>query len=276
MADLQMYADHFLNEMIEEAVLGIAYEAHRSLTRGTLFLDENQSDDEEKYKIVTEKGLDIFGQPLCGSKKNVECLCPNCKRNMAASRFAPHLEKCMGMGRNSSRIASQRIANSGKFSTVSDVLGPEEDPDDSNDADWFVACESSSTRKTKKRKAERSNGSPRTSKAIIGRSKTSGNSPKLLSGDVHDLNDNVNILPAGTRHQLESNIAQNENIHQTMSLWQQHISATLSEPEGARITQTAVPPTGGIIKKSKKGVKHSHSKKNKKRQLPAHQSLGLS
>ena len=42
------------------------------------------------------------------TKKQLECVCPNCQRNLAASRFAPHLEKCMGMGRNSSRIASRR------------------------------------------------------------------------------------------------------------------------------------------------------------------------
>ena len=59
--------------------------------------------------------------------------CPNCERTLAASRFAPHqlkcklkkkkfsislalirfaphLEKCMGMGRNSSRVASRRLA----------------------------------------------------------------------------------------------------------------------------------------------------------------------
>ena len=52
--------------------------------------------------------MDIFGQvPL---KKQVECICPNCERNLAANRFAPHLEKCMGMGRNSSRLASRRYA----------------------------------------------------------------------------------------------------------------------------------------------------------------------
>lgn len=38
-------------------------------------------------------------------------MCPNCDRSLAAVRFAPHLEKCMGMGRNSSRIATRRIAN---------------------------------------------------------------------------------------------------------------------------------------------------------------------
>ena len=56
--------------------------------------------------IVSEHGLDVFGLPP--SKKQYDCICPNCQRNMAASRFAPHLEKCMGMGRLSSRIASRR------------------------------------------------------------------------------------------------------------------------------------------------------------------------
>ena len=31
-------------------------------------------------------------------------------------RFAPHLEKCMGMGRNSSRVASRRLAKDSKDS----------------------------------------------------------------------------------------------------------------------------------------------------------------
>lgn len=51
-------------------------------------------------------GVDVFGN--LPAKKQLECVCPECKRNLAASRFAPHLEKCMGMGRNSSRIASRR------------------------------------------------------------------------------------------------------------------------------------------------------------------------
>ena len=56
--------------------------------------------------IVDVPGVDVFGN--LPAKKQLECVCPNCKRNLAASRFAPHLEKCMGMGRNSSRIASRR------------------------------------------------------------------------------------------------------------------------------------------------------------------------
>lgn len=63
----------------------------------------------DEYQIVDTPGVDIFGNPLT-KKYNFECECPKCHRTLAASRFAPHLEKCMGMGRNSSRIASRRLA----------------------------------------------------------------------------------------------------------------------------------------------------------------------
>ena len=36
--------------------------------------------------------------------------------NKEVVRFAPHLEKCMGMGRNSSRVASRRLAAGNKDS----------------------------------------------------------------------------------------------------------------------------------------------------------------
>lgn len=58
-------------------------------------------------EIVDQPGVDIFGQ-VYNQWKNKECVCPNCSRSIAASRFAPHLEKCLGMGRNSSRIANRR------------------------------------------------------------------------------------------------------------------------------------------------------------------------
>ncbi len=54
------------------------------------------------------KGLDIFGNAPQTMKKNEECVCPNCSRLLGAQKFAPHLEKCMGMGRNSSRLASKK------------------------------------------------------------------------------------------------------------------------------------------------------------------------
>jgi len=48
--------------------------------------------------------VDMFGnhvQPVALDQVS----CPNCGRAMAAGRFAPHLEKCMGRGRQASRAA---------------------------------------------------------------------------------------------------------------------------------------------------------------------------
>jgi hypothetical protein len=36
-------------------------------------------------------------------RKQIECECYSCHRVIAAARLAPHLEKCIGLGRNSSR-----------------------------------------------------------------------------------------------------------------------------------------------------------------------------
>lgn len=100
--------------------------------------------------IIDKKGLDIFGQvPV---KKQHECVCPNCSRNLAASRFAPHLEKCMGMGRNSSRIASKRIANTSIKNNESDA----EEFDNNADSDWSMYC--SDTKKPRRKRLKNTNG----------------------------------------------------------------------------------------------------------------------
>ena len=58
--------------------------------------------------IVQDKSLDIFGNSTQDVKKFVECSCPKCNRVLGTAKFAPHLEKCLGMGRNSSRIANKK------------------------------------------------------------------------------------------------------------------------------------------------------------------------
>ena len=95
-----------MNDIIDEISLGLCFEVHRSCKLGTLFLGDTDPVSQREHEIVDRPGVDVFGNPP--AKKQLECICPNCKRNLAASRFAPHLEKCMGMGRNSSRIASRR------------------------------------------------------------------------------------------------------------------------------------------------------------------------
>ena len=58
--------------------------------------------------MIDVKGYDIFGNTQQSLQKNVDCQCPNCERTLGAAKFAPHLEKCMGMGRNSTRLANRK------------------------------------------------------------------------------------------------------------------------------------------------------------------------
>jgi len=154
------------DELIDEVIIGTSFQVHRAIKMGTFFLDEmDEIRNEKDYEIVDEIGLDVFGQvPM---KKQLECVCPNCQRNLAASRFAPHLEKCMGMGRSSSRIANRRIANSGKDAGSDD---------DENDDDWTY----NSDRKGSKKKREKTNNSPRRSKLS-----------KIKNGEVTSVNSNL-------------------------------------------------------------------------------------
>lgn len=85
--------------------------------------------------------LDIFNN--VNSKDANECICPNCGRTLGAIRFAPHLEKCVGMGRSSSRIASRRIlasSNSGKEGKYCDEISDGNGGgSQSSNADWGIA-----------------------------------------------------------------------------------------------------------------------------------------
>lgn len=168
--EMEHLSEDVLEEITDEVILGLCFEVHRAVKLNILFLDEPK-EDEKKYEIVDEMGLDVFGQaPM---KKQFECVCPNCQRNLAASRFAPHLEKCMGMGRNSSRLANKRIANSGKV---------ESDVDDyDNDSDWNYSSERKST------KRKRDKNSPRRTTKIRGKN---GESAASTSSD------GSNVLPS--------------------------------------------------------------------------------
>lgn len=58
--------------------------------------------------LVTRPGADIFGN--CYAANNLPSYeCVNCHKMVAAGRYAPHLEKCLGLaGRQSSRVANRR------------------------------------------------------------------------------------------------------------------------------------------------------------------------
>lgn len=131
---------------------------HRAVKQGYFFLDDTDQESLKEFEIVDQPGVDIFGQ-VYNQWKNKECECPNCKRLIAASRFAPHLEKCLGMGRNSSRIANRRLATN---NNTSKSESDQEDNDDLNDNDWSYGAE----KKAKKRKSDKNQNSPRRSKSL--------------------------------------------------------------------------------------------------------------
>jgi len=153
----------------------LCFEIHRSCKVGSFFLNEETNDD---FAITDRPGVDVLGQ--VPSKKNYECVCPNCQRNLAASRFAPHLEKCMGMGRNSSRIASRRIANNQKQGG-SDESGQE----DENDNDWNYAPDAKRLKRLKKERTTHSPRNRKLSKLRNGRSNNNTHGNDSSSAIIH-------------------------------------------------------------------------------------------
>ncbi|XP_030076506.1 ataxin-7-like protein 3 isoform X1 [Microcaecilia unicolor] len=171
---LEVIAHEIYTDLIEDSCLGLCFEVHRAVKCGYFFLDDTDPDCTKDFEIVDQPGVDIFGQ-VYNQWKNKECVCPNCNRSIAASRFAPHLEKCLGMGRNSSRIANrrwgremlgpQRVGMSAWIASSNNVNKSEsdqEDNDDLNDNDWSYGSE----KKAKKRKSDKNPNSPRRSKSL--------------------------------------------------------------------------------------------------------------
>lgn len=97
-----------MHQLIDEEALGVAFEMHRAIKLGYYELVYPDDSSYEKHDVIDVKGYDIFGNTPQSLQKNLDCQCPNCERTLGATKFAPHLEKCMGMGRNSSRIANRK------------------------------------------------------------------------------------------------------------------------------------------------------------------------
>lgn len=63
-------------------------------------------------------GHDIYGCKIDNHDANGELVeCGNCKKSVAAARFAPHLEKCMGLGRTgrSKRASRQKLESASEL-----------------------------------------------------------------------------------------------------------------------------------------------------------------
>uniref|UniRef100_A0A4W5R6F6 Ataxin-7-like protein 3 n=1 Tax=Hucho hucho TaxID=62062 RepID=A0A4W5R6F6_9TELE len=180
---LEALAQDIYSDLVEDSCLGLCFEVHRAVKQGYFFLDDTDQESMKDFEIVDQPGVDIFGQ-VYNQWKNKECVCPNCNRSIAASRFAPHLEKCLGMGRNSSRIANRRIASSNNMNNKSE--SDQEDNDDVNDNDWSYGSE----KKAKKRKSDKNPNSPRRSKSLKHKNGELSNS---VNADPYKYNYNTGI-----------------------------------------------------------------------------------
>lgn len=166
-------------------------------------------------------------------------------------------------------------------SSTSDGLGVDDDVDDANDVDWMAASEASSSRKAKKRKAERSNGILRGTKSLPSKNK---NSPKISSSSSSQQS-GVSVTSELSSTDYNMNVSKpnlstlNENVNHALSMWEKHINTTLSDRrpgDDVIVAGERASSGSGVNKKTKKSSKHPHSKKNKRRQAASHQAGGLS
>ncbi|KAL4706986.1 hypothetical protein ACJJTC_019524 [Scirpophaga incertulas] len=142
-ANAEDAANFIYENLFEDVTAGFVFEFHHGMKTGLTDLLEGEKEDDDMHKIVNSPECDVFGFSLMKKTPDSNCSCPNCERPVSATRFAPHLEKCMGMGRNSSRIASRRIAsNSREPTSYAGLLS-----DDEDDADWAGGSAPSERRK---------------------------------------------------------------------------------------------------------------------------------
>ncbi|KAG0057273.1 Ataxin-7-like protein 3 [Gryganskiella cystojenkinii] len=95
-----------LGELMDDLILDVVTEAHRDVKNMRSICPICKT---RCRNYIVRAGLDIFGQnPQTNNSQTYDCV--HCQRSFPAQRYAPHLEKCLGLsGRTSSRNASRRM-----------------------------------------------------------------------------------------------------------------------------------------------------------------------
>lgn len=102
--------------LFDDVLLDVAQEAHREAHTLGVSL---HSSDVARFKLQpsypdpqlnNKTQVDIFGQTHPAVAADIVA-CRNCGRQLAAGRFAPHLEKCLGKGRASARATRRVVAS---------------------------------------------------------------------------------------------------------------------------------------------------------------------
>lgn len=86
--------ESFLDTLIEEITLEVVLESHRKLVSGKLCL----SCPSPATDLVARDGYDVLGLVRNSTANSAFLVCSNCGQRVSSTRYAPHLEKCMGRG----------------------------------------------------------------------------------------------------------------------------------------------------------------------------------
>ena len=100
-----------MEELVDETIFAVVIEEHRKIKLGLHCPTKTTASKDSSNVprgLVDVPGYDVFGlQPAKVAGEMFPC--PNCASIRHPSKFAPHLEKCMGMGgRESRRVAANR------------------------------------------------------------------------------------------------------------------------------------------------------------------------
>eukprot|EP00045_Choanoeca_perplexa_P003768 m.33324 g.33324 ORF g.33324 m.33324 type:complete len:174 (+) comp12222_c0_seq1:143-664(+) len=104
-------AAEILTALIDEQIEEVAFQVHRSVKLKLTCpcpMTAEPGVVHTHQGLVDLRGFDIYGQKV-SKQPPPNFNCPHCGVLRQAGKFAPHLEKCMGMGgRESRRAAAQR------------------------------------------------------------------------------------------------------------------------------------------------------------------------
>lgn len=86
------------------SIVGLTCQPDTSMPiTGAASYSSSKKSQQSSDSASTQSSSASSSKTLVPIRKQIECECYSCHRVIAAARLAPHLEKCIGLGRNSSR-----------------------------------------------------------------------------------------------------------------------------------------------------------------------------
>ncbi|TPP63904.1 SAGA-associated factor 11 [Fasciola gigantica] len=108
-----------VDDLIDSCILDGIFAMHRAIKLDYLHViapeqaNDGEFPDNGSLRLGVSSGRENAKAASC-------CRCVKCHSKVAATRFAPHLSNCMGLGRNSSRRANKRIAEQQRLEDFDD------------------------------------------------------------------------------------------------------------------------------------------------------------